>query len=59
MRVSDQGSFRRSKIYLDVSPSGDINQLELDAAAGNGDIYLRYKPDPFGQLSFRLEADDA
>lgn len=59
MRVSDQGIFNGTKIYLDVSAGGDINQLELDARAGRGDIYLRYKPDPFGQLSFRLEADDA
>ncbi len=56
---ADNGFFTGAKLYLDVAKTGDINQLEMDARAGNGDIYLRYKPDPFGQLAFRLDASDA
>ncbi len=59
LRVSDKGVFEGVKLYLDISQTGDVNQLELDARAGRGDIYLRYKPNALGNLGFRLEAEDA
>ncbi len=59
MKVSDVGVFTGTELYLDLNANGDVAQLELDGRAGQGDIYLRYKPDPFGKLFFRLEATDA
>lgn len=49
----------KGKIYADIDAQGRFNQLEMDAIAGAGAIYLRYKPDETGQRNFRLEADDA
>ncbi|MEM7679525.1 MAG: DUF3971 domain-containing protein, partial [Pseudomonadota bacterium] len=47
------------KIYADIDRKGRFNQLEMDGIAGDGQIYLRYKPDEQGMRTFRLEADDA
>ncbi len=59
MITSEKREVKDVQIYFDKSDDGTINQLEMDAMAGNGDIYLRYKPDEKGRLAFRLEADDA
>lgn len=50
---------KQGKIYADIDSEGRFNQLEMDGVAGNGQIYLRYKPDETGRRTFRLEADDA
>ncbi len=59
IRTSDDGVIRFGKIYADIDAQGKFNQLELDAVAGSGDVYLRYKPDAAGMRTFRFEADDA
>ncbi len=59
MRTHDARIIDRAKIYLDLDRQGLLNQLEMDAVAGRGDIYLRLRPDDRGKLVFRLEADDA
>lgn len=58
--IPEDGEFvTNAKLYLDIDAQGHFNQLEMDAIAGNGDIYLRFKPDAQGVRTFRLEADDA
>lgn len=47
------------KLYIQTDEAEYITQLEMDAVAGEGDIYLRYKPDEQGDKGFRLEVDDA
>lgn len=47
------------KMYIEINKDSRITQLETDARAGKGDIYLRYKPVENGQKIFRLEVDDA
>ncbi len=48
------------KLYMTLDNTGDITQLEMDALAGKGDIYLRYKPDELTRRKeFRMEATDA
>lgn len=59
MRTADGQSVQYAKIYADIDDQGRFNQLELDATAGKGDIYLRFKPDSRGVRTFRLEAEDA
>lgn len=59
MRTADGQSVQYAKIYADIDAQGRFNQLELDATAGKGDIYLRFKPDARGVRTFRLEAEDA
>ncbi|MEM7650946.1 MAG: DUF3971 domain-containing protein, partial [Pseudomonadota bacterium] len=59
MRTSDEETVQYGKIYADIDGQGKFNQLEMDAIAGAGDIYLRFKPDGSGRRTFRLEADDA
>lgn len=49
----------KAKTYLKTDTDGDITHLEVDARAGQGDIYIRFKPDAAGKRTFRLEADDA
>ncbi|MCB1532992.1 MAG: hypothetical protein KDJ35_09010 [Alphaproteobacteria bacterium] len=58
--LTGEGEFvTGSKLYIDIDSKGRFNQLEMDARAGTGDIYLRFKPDASGKRTFRLEADDA
>lgn len=59
MRTSDEEVIQYGQIYADLDQLGKFNQLELDAIAGGGDIYLRYKPDEQGRRVFRMEADNA
>ncbi|MEZ5814207.1 MAG: DUF3971 domain-containing protein [Alphaproteobacteria bacterium] len=59
MRTADEETVQYGKIYADIDAAGRFNQMEMDAIAGAGDLYLRYKPDGSGKRVFRLEADDA
>ncbi len=59
MRTADEETVRSGKMYIDIDRAGKFNQLEVDAVAGAGDIYLRFKPDEAGKRVFRFEADDA
>jgi len=59
MITADNAAVAKGKIYADIDGKGRFNQLEMDAVAGAGDIYMRYKPDETGARTFRLEADDA
>ncbi len=57
--TSDERFVDQGKIFASLDRNGRFNQLELDARAGQGDIYLRYKVDESGKRTFRFEADDA
>jgi hypothetical protein len=60
MRTNDLHTVDKAKIYLDLGKDGLANQLELDAVAGRGAVYMRLKPDAARKVkTFRLEADDA
>lgn len=59
MRTADDQTVQYAKLYADIDNKGRFNQLEMDAIAGSGDIYMRYKPDAQGRRTFRFEADDA
>ncbi len=60
MRTHPARMVTNVKLYVETSKTGDVTQLEMDAIAGKGDIYLRYKPDKTtGQRTFHLEAGDA
>lgn len=57
--TSEDNFVNDGKIFTDLDKEGRFNQLEIDARAGQGDIYLRYKVDESGKRTFRFEADDA
>ncbi len=47
------------KTYLRTDIWGEIDQFELDAHIGKGDVYLRYVPDASGRHSLTVDAKDA
>lgn len=59
MRTGPEDVIKHGKIYADIDAMGRFNQLEMDAIAGEGDVYLRYKPDESGKRVFKFEAADA
>lgn len=59
MRTGDEQTVEYAKIYADIGSDGAFNQFEIDARAGQGDVYLRFKPDGSGRRIFHFEADDA
>ncbi|MCB9988406.1 MAG: hypothetical protein H6868_03620 [Rhodospirillales bacterium] len=59
MRTRTARLVEQAKIYLNMNAQGDIDQLEMDAVAGKGDVYFRLKPNETGKMMVRLEADDA
>ncbi len=50
---------RNAKVFLERSAAGRIDRLELDGLAGNGQLYLRYRPADSAGYNLRIEADDA
>jgi len=59
MFTSENAHISAGKIYADIDARGSFNQLEFDGRAGQGAVYLRYKPNEQGAQTFHLEADDA
>lgn len=59
MLTHENRSVTNTKLYIDIDNKSRFNQFEMDAVAGDGVVYLRYKPDDAGQRNFRFEADDA
>lgn len=60
MLTTDEDSVSGAKAYVEIGSDEKIQRMEFDGRAGQGDIYLRYKPDSqTGERTFRLEADDA
>ena len=47
------------KIYTEMDRTGNITQFEIDALVGNGELYVRFKPDTEGRPSLRAEVTDA
>ncbi len=59
MRTSENETVRAVEMYSDIDEKGRFNQLEIDAKVGEGDFYLRFKPNEDGKRKFVLEATDA
>jgi len=60
MYTGEDLSISQTKLYIETDTDGDITQLEMDAKAGQGDVYLRFKPEAAsGKRTFRLESSDA
>lgn len=58
--ITADGRFVRDvEIFFESDATGKLSRIEMDATAGKGAIYLRYKPDKNGRLKLTLEADDA
>lgn len=60
MRTHPTRVVEKVKLYLDMNSKGDINQFELDAIAGQGPLFLRFKPAAGGgKMTIHVEAQDA
>ncbi len=59
MRTHPARMVDNAKLYVDLDRTGHVRQFEMDARAGQGDVYVRLKPDERGIMTIRLEADDA
>lgn len=59
--LGDKGEeIKQPKLYFETDDEGDISRIEMDAKIGQGDFYLRFKPDQVtGERSFILESTDA
>ena len=44
---------------MELNKRGNVERLEVDAFAGKGSIYVRYKPNEAGQRNFHMESTDA
>lgn len=59
MYTRDQRFIDQTKLYLETNQAGEPTRLEMDAKAGAGNIYVRFKPEEeTGRRTFRLEAVD-
>lgn len=60
MLMHDGETIRNAKLYLETDKDGDITRIEMDAKVGEGDMYLRFKPEAdTGKRTFRMESSDA
>ena len=59
MFIKDERFLNQTKTYIETNTGGDATRLEMDAKAGAGDVYIRFKPDAAGKRNFRMEAEDA
>ena len=60
MRTTDDREISDVKLYIEVPAKGFLDQLEMDARAGDKAIYLRYKPDDeTGRRKLMLDAGNA
>lgn len=60
MRTHPARVIEKVKVYLDMNNKGDVSQFELDAIAGQGPLYLRFKPAASGgKMTIHVEAQDA
>ncbi|MDD9900133.1 MAG: AsmA-like C-terminal domain-containing protein [Alphaproteobacteria bacterium] len=57
--TSETAALSKTKLFMRRNKWGRIEQLEIDGVAGEGDIYLRFKPEDGGGYALRLEAMDA
>ncbi|MCI5061276.1 MAG: DUF3971 domain-containing protein [Alphaproteobacteria bacterium] len=50
----------KSQLYIETDKSNDLTRLEVDAKIGEGDMYLRFRPEEnSGQRTFHMESSDA
>lgn len=59
MLTKKDQSIQKTKLKVDLNRSGHVEMLSVDAFAGKGTIYVRYKPNEFGQRNFEMQATDA
>lgn len=59
MHTAPKESVSNAKVFIDIDGQGRFNQMEMDAVAGKGQIYMRYKPNKEGTRVFNLQTDDA
>ena len=59
--LGDKGEvIGKSQLYLETDQQGEITRIEMDSKIGEGDMYLRFKPEEkTGKRTFRLESSDA
>ncbi len=49
-----------AKVYLETDKQGDVTRAELDSTLGQGDLFVRFRPDNgTGKRIFRVESSDA
>lgn len=49
-----------TKLYFETDTQGDVTRAEIDANVGQGNMFLRFRPDDnTGKRTFRLESTDA
>ena len=57
--AKNNSGLKNAKVRMDLNKAAKVDRLEVDAVAGKGPFYLRYKPNEAGQRNFHMEATDA
>lgn len=59
MIAKNQMELKNVRVYAEIDSEADVTRLEIDALAGTGTMYVRFKPNSAGKRIFRFEATDA
>ncbi len=59
MRTAPKEKISNVRIYMDIDDKGRFNQMEMDARAGDSDVFVRFNEDKEGKRTFRLKTEDA
>jgi len=59
MRTSDKVTIKNVTAYTKATSGAQIEQFDLDAVVGKGELHVHYTPMSDNRLSLRIEADDA
>lgn len=59
MLTSPDDSIKNVSLFYDIDDQGRFNRMEIDASVGNGNLFVRFKPDEDGKRTFRMKTDDA
>ena len=59
MRTAPSETIQNVGIYMDIDDKGRFNQMEMDARAGESDVFLRFNEGKDGKRTFRLKTEDA
>ena len=52
-------SLSATQVYMRMLNNGDISQFEMDGRVGEGEVYIRYKPDENGSPNLSAQMEDA
>ncbi len=59
MRTAPNETVTHVRTYVDIDSKGRFNEMEMDAHAGQSDVFVRFNEGADGKRTFRLKTEDA